>query len=617
MHPDIASSCRPTGWIISPLADITLLLASPLAIVPAVFVAARHFSPEFIFLVVGSFASIGHHLPGFLRAYGDPALFRRFRWRFLLAPPLVLATAILFTSRKFHGLTLILFVWATWHIIMQTYGLMRIYDLKRGIRAAWDARMDFCVCAAMFVAGILFSQARLFSILEIFQGVGIGLAPPKTIAVLRWTLGTGIGIVLVAYAIQVLCQTRAAGPSWAKLALLMVTGALYWSCGSLSTNLLIGVALFEVFHAVQYNALVWSYNRRMADREGTRFGPLRFMFAGGWLPVAMYLAVIAAFGSLKWFTESLDHSAAKTLLLTLLLTSTALHFYFDGFIWKVSERETQRNLGFDNGGRMAGAVTALKHMAKWGSLAAVVVVLFWVEASAAPRTDAQERAWVNNVSRWTPDLPEVLMRQAQLALAAKDGSTAVDAARRAVQLLPNSPEARLLLVKSLVALRDFPAANEAAMGAVALCPDSAEANYQLGLIDVQLRNFITAEFALRRSLASNGVSADTHLQLGNVYFLTGRPELAEQCFRRAVELSPGMAEGHGNLGSVLLQMGRVSEARQSLVSALGLGDNAQCHYNLALILLNEGGISAARAHFVRSQQLGQPISPELRMAAGL
>ena len=55
-------------------------------------------------LAVAAFASIGHHLPGFLRAYGDRELFRRFRWRFLLAPPLMLGGgAALFASEVCTG----------------------------------------------------------------------------------------------------------------------------------------------------------------------------------------------------------------------------------------------------------------------------------------------------------------------------------------------------------------------------------------------------------------------------------------------------------------------------------------------------------------------------------
>src|SRR3954463_2663370 len=125
------------GWIVSPAWDLAYLVLTPVLIVPAVLLTARYWlTHEQIYLAVISFASLGHHLPGFMRAYGDSELFRRFRYRFLLAPPLFLAVAAVFSVNHLHGLELLLLFWATWHVLMQTYGLMRIYDLKRGAASA-------------------------------------------------------------------------------------------------------------------------------------------------------------------------------------------------------------------------------------------------------------------------------------------------------------------------------------------------------------------------------------------------------------------------------------------------------------------------------------------------
>ncbi len=102
------------------------LIAAPLAIVPLVWLAARQLSSEQIWLFAASFASVGHHLPGFMRAYGDRELFRRFRWRFLLVPPLILAVVGLVVWQGLHTVEVLLLFWATWHELMQTYGFMRI-----------------------------------------------------------------------------------------------------------------------------------------------------------------------------------------------------------------------------------------------------------------------------------------------------------------------------------------------------------------------------------------------------------------------------------------------------------------------------------------------------------
>ncbi len=146
-HRSDCGQCAAKNWIISPVWDLVFLIAAPLAIVPLVSLSAAHWlDVEEISLVVISFATLGHHLPGFLRAYGDRELFSRFRRRFVWAPPIVLAVALLSAAYGLHALALILLFWATWHGLMQTYGFMRIYDLKQGPGDRQSARLDFA-CA--------------------------------------------------------------------------------------------------------------------------------------------------------------------------------------------------------------------------------------------------------------------------------------------------------------------------------------------------------------------------------------------------------------------------------------------------------------------------------------
>jgi hypothetical protein len=336
------------------------------------------------------------------------------------------------------------------------------------------ARLDLAACMAVFAAGIVFSQTRIFSILTIIDQVGLPLLPADTLILLRWCFGTAIGIVLLAYAVNNVLQSKYRGVSWPKLALLLTTGWLYWICGSVSTNLLVGVAMFEIFHALQYDTLVWSYNRRLAARAGDRFGPLRFLFASGWLPLVCYIAAIAAFGSIKWVAETSDPSTAKVALLTLLFTSTTLHFYFDGFIWKVSEPGTQQNLGIEGGGKRPSPVRALIHAGKWAVVGAAGISLFWVEANHDARSPAEEQSWTALALQWTPDVPELLVKNGELLLAAGEPARATEAGRRVVSLRPASPDGNLLLAQSLAETHDIASARDAAMQAAALDPTSAK-----------------------------------------------------------------------------------------------------------------------------------------------
>src|SRR5204863_13580 len=77
---------KPNLWILDSWRDLILYVCTPLVIVPIFLVAQARWSAEDIYLFVAAFGAMGHHLPGMIRAYGDRALFQRFKWRFIFAP---------------------------------------------------------------------------------------------------------------------------------------------------------------------------------------------------------------------------------------------------------------------------------------------------------------------------------------------------------------------------------------------------------------------------------------------------------------------------------------------------------------------------------------------------
>ena len=384
--------------------DCLLLIGTPLAIVPAVMLLAqRHFSVEQISLVVVSFASIGHHLPGFLRAYADRDLWNRFKWRLILAPPLLLALSWIFTSRNLHGLALVLLVWATWHVLMQTYGFMRIYDLKRGVNRLARARWDFWACLAVFCCGLVFSDARMFGLSEVAWRIGLPSIQPGAMLALRWGVGIVTAAILGIYAVRVVLELRGSGVVWTKTVLLLTTGWLYWFCGTLAVNVLIGVAMFEIFHAIQYDAIVLAYDRKLGQRVGQRLGPLRFVLQDRWCFLGFYVAAIAAFGSLRFFTGSVSSPTMQHVLLAVLSASTLLHFYYDGFIWKISRPLAKPN-GSDDFSSVAISgskwwkPTPLAHALKWSALALVMGGLLMLEVRGAP-VEGEEYVWLSNAAQ--------------------------------------------------------------------------------------------------------------------------------------------------------------------------------------------------------------------------
>ena len=108
------------------------------------------------------------------------------------------------------------------------------------------------------------------------------------------------------------------------------------------TNILAGIALFEVFHDVQYLSLVWIYNRNRVEKDSSIGGFMRFIFRRSGSLIGVYIGLVFAYGSLGIFKERVEVETIKRILTGVVAASGLLHFYYDGFIWKVRERADPR-----------------------------------------------------------------------------------------------------------------------------------------------------------------------------------------------------------------------------------------------------------------------------------
>src|SRR5256714_1266578 len=252
------------------------------------------------------------------------------------------------------GLVLVVFVWGVWPGMMQTYGFSRIYDAKVGSFQALTRRLDFATCATWFAAAVLLSPQRMTDTLEMYYASGGAFIP-------RWLLHNVQQIALtIAIAVAVLflfnfSRMWAEGkrPNPVKLALLATTIAFWWYCNNGVTNILAGIALFEVYHDVQYLSLVWIYNRSRVEKDSSIGGFMRFVFRRSGSLVGLYIGLIFAYGSLGFFTTRLEIETMKRVLTGAVAASGLLHFYYYGFIWKVRDRSTRENLGLAAGSTSA------------------------------------------------------------------------------------------------------------------------------------------------------------------------------------------------------------------------------------------------------------------------
>src|SRR5947207_500717 len=188
-------------WILSSWRDLILYVGTPLLLVPMFALAQTRFSAQDIYVFVAAFGATVHHLPGMIRAYGDRALFERFRWRFIFAPIFLIAICLSFTWWDLKGIVLMVFLWGVWHGMMQTYGFCRIYDAKMGSFAAISRRLDFATCGIWFAAAVVLSSQRMTDTLDTFYESGGAFISAGTIHALQrgaWIAAIGVSILFLA-----------------------------------------------------------------------------------------------------------------------------------------------------------------------------------------------------------------------------------------------------------------------------------------------------------------------------------------------------------------------------------------------------------------------------------
>lgn len=513
-------------WIIDPRRDLLLIVGVPFIILPALWLVERRFRPEHIYLFVASFGAVGHHLPGMMRAYGDRFLFERFKYRFVLSPLVLGGTCLLFAVQELSAMVLVAYVWGVWHGLMQTYGFLRIYDAKVGSVSKWTARLDHAMCLTWFAAAVLWSPTRMGKILTDYYRSGGALVPPAMVAAATnvWLVATAL--VTLGFVGHLLYQrARGTSQSPAKLMLMATSIAFWWYSNVSVSNMLVGIALFEIFHDVQYLTIVWIFNLNRVDREPGVGGFTRFLFRRSSGLAGLYVGLVAAYGSLNFIPTGLSNPTLGRSLTGLLTASALLHFYYDGFIWKVREQSVRESLGLRAGRTRpieGSGPSPWAHGLKW---AAFVVPVAWFGLAET--------------------------RGTMLAL---------ERDRAIVQSVPRSAEARNNLGGALLVRGEIDEAIQHLQEAVRLDPRHAAAHSNLGVALARRGRPSEAIDHYRQSLQIDRRQTQAYSNLGNTLLQQGQVGEAIVQFREGLSIDPADPQARTNLAGALVREGRVDEA---------------------------------------------------------
>ena len=603
---------KPNFWILDSWRDLILYVCTPLLLVPIFIAAQGLWSAEDIYLFVAAFGAMGHHLPGMIRAYGDRALFRRFRWRFICAPIFLVVVCAAFSIWDLKGIVLVAFLWGVWHGMMQTYGFCRIYDAKVGSFAQVTRRLDFALCGIWFATAVLLSPQRMTDTLETYYSAGGPFIPP---ALLRSGQQGLLALALLVSAIFlanfIWMWSSGKRPSPVKLVLLVTSISFWWYCNNIVASVLVGVALFEVFHDVQYLSLVWIYNRKRVESDRSIGGFMRFVFRRSGALVGLYIGLIFAYGALGYYKSSIGIDVVKRILTGIVTASALLHFYYDGFIWKVREKSTRQSLGIAGGTAdvsLGGFLPAWAvHGAKWVAVFVIPLGMLWFAELHS------NRGKLDRLASIVADLPTSARAHVNYATELQDAGQADEAAKEfseAIRLNPGSAKAHVNLGSLLMAKGELANAQSHFEQALRIEPTNAE--YHSGyayLLDQLGRNDEAAaecETAVR--LAPR--SPQAHYGYGVFLEKQGKAEEAIAKYRQTLQLDPSHVDAQIDLGNLLFEKGETAEAGEHFEKASALNPKlAQPHNYLGKVFMREGNPSQAIAQFEEALRL-HPDFPE-------
>lgn len=271
------------------------------------------------------------------RAYLNRDVFAANRRRLTIVPLLLIAALVASPALLVCGAVLAVF-WDVHHSAMQTFGLARIYDMKAGNDAHVLRRTDLRLNWALYVGPIAAGASLAVHIASFeafaplgWQGLAAlpSLAESNALYIREAAIAAWLGIAgwaLVDYRAAI---RRGYRLPVHKLALIASAGFVSIAAWGLS-NPILAFATINLFHAVQYFALVWL---KEGGRIQAGFG--RVPGAGRHAAVALglFLLLCLGFGIAYHYGQDLKWIAG------LFVACSLLHFWYDSFVWSVRKKQ--------------------------------------------------------------------------------------------------------------------------------------------------------------------------------------------------------------------------------------------------------------------------------------
>ena len=366
-RPDLRNAFQ-TGFILNPRADLIWFLGLPFVAV-IVALGFQRWLPYVAVASISLWITIPHHYANWVRAYGMPDVWQRFKSQMVIGPLVIITFTVLGLNWAPITVLLLVTAWDHQHSIMQQHGFARIYDFKAGAGVESTRQYDLALHCVLY--GFMFLNAPVFRFLWIRElhrmHIPLSVGFVQGLLTFSWVVLIGYLIVYSWHIWTTVQKGALINPL--KYAFIFASYFLWYYVGWHTHSILLWAVAHRIMHGVQYIMYVWVYMDHMRERGlGTpglwsrMVGPggLKWFLMGGVAYAVLFQLIInrpldefgfgvvnfAPYPAIPQFgISALDYSGAYALFSQMMIYTFGLsHYYIDSLIWKVRDKTVQEGL---------------------------------------------------------------------------------------------------------------------------------------------------------------------------------------------------------------------------------------------------------------------------------
>lgn len=284
-------------------------------------------------VVFGPVLTQAHIFLVFFRSHLNAQVFRRHTSRFTLVPA-ALIIGIMTSMTTLITARVLAQLWDIYHSSLQTFGLGRIYDRQAGNDPAVGRWLDIVLAHVVYVGPWLAGVNLIHTLVYFFEFGQVGwpkmaaiplVVLPFSALIKTWVIRLTLGFLAFYLLYYGRLFRKGYRISWPKIVLYANTAVASVAAWGYFPDE-VCILTINFFHAWQYFGIVWWTERGNIQ---TRLHLSRVRW-GAWLALVIMVGVSAGYG----FTSHQWGSGSR-LLMSLILTCSLMHFWWDGFIWSV------------------------------------------------------------------------------------------------------------------------------------------------------------------------------------------------------------------------------------------------------------------------------------------